>query len=712
MDEPSDGEGTIFISIERTKSSDGKTRKTKPIKIDLTKGDSSQEDSLDKTLTNLRKQETPKKSLKRKREETHEQRSDDSISIQSFESSQGSERSGSYESGEEDSFIADGEHYGSDEEDPFVTEISYSCSHDDMAMSSSGDEYEPETKSSKTKIKNSKPRHSKRLQPAPKKKRFKPLLSSSSSSQGIEDEPDEEMGDESLLPLDNGPDFMKEMVKIGLHIKLLSNVYLGNVSKKANVFLPWYKATIELPDGQTETHEGWFKTGKQEICVFASGGLHHIWEKNVRHVNGIFFGEKIKIIRAHWIQKHPYQDTHETTLEEDFSGENQKNLHSEYYYDLFFQQYFLPQLKEKVKNSAGTLKDLTIHAFSWWDVCNMCEGTLSGHRKLLGPGVSLSYQIAACNPYTHQYPQTSCVENKRIPAKVERKAWKDLWEKIEYYTELEFERSKDKRKFWTKKYKGLEVCKWFGQAFSEREIRSDGRWMEEKEKSILTFYKEQRPHKAEALDELLEYLREQNWDLSCWYKGPYVDDIQNSWKKHWKQVCIPHFGWEEVHSIEKKKEEGDKRRGRRKLQDRQIVEFEDRKDWNGDCEMCGYKGIEKVSRIFHPKYEVSENFLTLPENEQQEREGSYGFTYETPIDHLPSHLQKKRLQSLCVGSECVKFLLLQKSDIDEWRERHPYKETDSKTYAQATRMDEEDVLFNIEKEFKPKKKKSKRTRSS
>lgn len=714
MDPPDEGKkGSLFsYNFQKRKTS------TPPI-INLISPDDSQEDSLDQILLNL--QPTSNNSLKRKREKNNWRQLYDSHSLHSVESSQdsdsqGSAKSSSYESESENSFVADG-HYGSDEEDPYGTEDSRSYSNDDGSTSSSNEQYQPAKKYLKkedqTRTATSRPRRSKRDLTPSKKKRSKSHHSSSSSSigQDSEREPEEDLEEDALFSLEKAPDFIQDMVKIGLHVKLLSNVYLGNVREKANIFLPWYKANIELLDGQVETHEGWFKTDKAEICVFASGGLHHIWEKNVRHVNGIFFGgEKIKIIRAHWIQKHLYKNMRETTREEDFSEEKQRDLHSEYYYDLFFREYFILQLQEKAKNCAGTLKDLTIHAFSWWEVCNMCEGTLSNHKDLLGPEVSLSYKILACKPYNIQYPPASCVENNIIQHKEENKAWRDLWGKINYYTEKKFENSKEKRKFWTETYEGLEVCKWFGQAFSEREIGLDGRRTKAKEGSILTFYEEQQPQKIKILHKLLSYLRDKNWDLSCWYKGPrFVDKVQPKWKKHWKQVCVPHFGWEEVHYVGKKKEEGDKRKGRRKLQDRQVIEFEDKKDWNGNCEMCGYEGIENVYRIFHPKYHGSEKFLKLSKEEQREQECSQGFTHETLIAELPLHLQKKRLQSLCVGSECVKVLSFKKSDIDEWRENKNDEVTASKTHEQAKRLQQNDRLDQAEKGLRKKNEQPKRT---
>lgn len=681
---------------------------------------SSQEDSLDALLRNM---PSKKASQKRKRDAREESSSNDSRTTQSMDLD---EESGSLltedasDSGTEGSFVVDG-HYGSDEEDlsgeGYYSENFYTS--DDEVTSSSSEDYEPSPKRRKkgkeTPLSTSS-RHSKRLLAPKKKKRSAFLPSLPSHLQQNDTEMEETLEDDSIPSLNNPSDSLNEMVDIGLQVKLLSSVYLGNVTEKANIFLPRYTVEIEKPNGKIKTIEDWFKTAKGEICVFASGGLHYIWEKNVRHVHEIFFKKQVKIIRAHWIQKHIEGKTGQA-LEEDFTEKKQKELHSEFYYDFFFREYFIPYLKQQIEEIGGTLKSLKIDAFSWWDVCNKCEKKLSGHHDLLEPlgnNVSLSYNIAARKPYKKNYPLLSFVEHKRIPSPTEQKAWDALWASIATYTAKSFNKTFDNRKeikkFWTKTHEGLEVCKWLGQAFSEREIDLEGKATSGKKRSMLSFYKEKQPKHVKALGKLLSYLQEKNWDLSCWYKGPrFPDNVQQKWKRHWKQVCVPHFGWEEVHSIEKKKEENDKRKGRRPRSERQDYDFED-KTWEGDCEMCGYEGIENVYRIFHPKLHGSKKFLNLSQKEQKKREWSEGHTYETPIDQLSPPLQKKRRHSLCVGSECVKILTQQKSDIEYWKERKDEEETDALTIDQAERLAAYDALDVAEKGLKRERKKRKTTR--
>lgn len=690
---------TKLISLQKTK-------RNKPILIDLVSTDSSQEDPFDQILLNSPTKDLPRSRLKRKREESEEIIYSETLAPQSSASSQEPDSLSTSqvdESSEENSFLAEGEHYGTDEEEGVFPDESSSNGYE--SASSSNDEYEPspkhfkKDKSIETKLAH--PRYEQEIASSPKKKRS-PLP----VKQKIKHEVEEDSWDEAVPLIKNPTSKLSKMIDLGMRLKLLSNVYLGNTNAKANVFLPRYKVEIRKPNGKTKILEDWFKTKKDEICVFASGGLHYIWEKNIRHVNEIFFGERVKIIRAHWIQKHIYKN--KPALEEDFSGEKQKDLHSELYYDLFFRKYFMPHLNKQVKKCSGTLKKLTIDAFSWWEVCNECEKKLSSHQELLGEDVSLSYKIAAHKPYKKDYPLTSLVENRRIAGKHEEKALGALWGCISKYTKKSFKQKK-KRKFWTKTHEGLEVCKWFGQAFAEREIALDGRETLGKEGAMLSFYKKKQPKKVKALKTLLSYLYNENWDLSCWYKGPFPYPIQYNWKKHWKQVCVPHFGWEDVHSIEKKKEKNDKRRGRRPAHERQTPKFDDKKDWKGNCEMCGKEGIENVFRIFHPKLHGSKKFLNFTPAEQKQRESSLRhITHKTPLAELAKPLQKKRLQSLCVGSECVKYLTLKKKAIEEWRECKGDEEIDSKTREQAKRLRENDLLDEAEKGFRQSKKRKKK----
>jgi len=101
----------------------------------------------------------------------------------------------------------------------------------------------------------------------------------------------------------------EKIIVMGTQLKLLANVYLRNLDEMANVFFPYYTLTIQGDSGEEEISD-YFRApapkGKEEpqgkICVFASGGLHNAWEKTVARIQEIFFGDKVKVIRASWIQ--------------------------------------------------------------------------------------------------------------------------------------------------------------------------------------------------------------------------------------------------------------------------------------------------------------------------------------------------------------------------------------------------------------------------
>jgi len=142
-------------------------------------------------------------------------------------------------------------------------------------------------------------------------------------------------------------------------------------------------------------------------------------------------------------------------LEEEFRGK-ENELHSEYYYNLFFEHFFTPWLKKRYP----TAKNLKIMAYSWWEVCNGCERFLTNHQNFLPQEVVLSYQIAATRPYHHAYPKNSVVRQFRVPSTYEKKAWRGIWGNVTKYVAEDFKSPKDKKRFWTRTKDGLELCKW------------------------------------------------------------------------------------------------------------------------------------------------------------------------------------------------------------------------------------------------------------
>lgn len=485
------------------------------------------------------------------------------------------------------------------------------------------------------------------------------------------------------------PDFPKAVVHMGTQIKLLANVYLKNLDATANIFLPYY--ILKNSDGLL-TKQDFFRTPKDQICVFASGGLHNIWEKTVSSVQEIFFGNKVKIIRASWMQKHLFKDKGiEKNLEEEFR-ERESELHSEFYYDLFFKHFFLPALPshKEEKNSGGFL---SIHAFSWWDVCTGCEEYLASHRPLLlPPGLTLSYKIAASRRYHHTYPSGSILEEARVSLNEERGAWNKIWSKVSEYAQNSFESIERKEHFWTSTREGLEICKWLGQAFVENTVTLKERKSKPSKKGdILRFYREMTGEETQLLEDLLSYLREKNWELSCWYRQPYPDTVQPIWKRYWRQLVIPHFGWEDVEDM--KLEEGG----------------------TDYCQMCGNEDLHQVFWVFHPKFRVSESFLSFPKEQQTLREKECGYTLDTPIDELPPVLQKKRKQWLQVGSECVQVLGLSREDLETWREKHLDKEHKAKWEERDKREEDNEALDKaadreLEKKNRQKEKSTKKKR--
>lgn len=486
-----------------------------------------------------------------------------------------------------------------------------------------------------------------------------------------ESDSEEEGQEEAQL----APDSMNLLIEKGFQIKLLANVYLRRLHEAANIFLPYYTTTYH---NGAQRKQDYFRTPKGEICVFASGGLQNTWEKTVAKVHGIFFGgEKIKIIRASWIEKYFYKKFNkQRNLEEEYRG-RENELHSELYYDIFFRNFFVSELEE----NGITPETLIVQAFTWWEVCNSCDGLLEKQKNIpFLQNVRLDYQVAANRRYVHSYPESSSITGYKAQSR-ERPVWEQIWRKVTSYVQKPFlnPKAREKQRFWSKTEEGLEVCKWMGQAFEENIVTLDAKTVKATPKGdILKFYRQMSDQDTQGLKGLLDYLKKVNWDLSCWYKGIYPDLIQLKWKKYWRQVVVPHFNWEIV----------------------EVIQDDER---TSHCQMCGNTDVVYIYWVYHPKFKVSDRFLNLSEEEQQQREIKMGFTLETPFKDLPTVLQKKRKDSLLVGSECVKVLGFTRNEIKEWERKKLAEKSDDKWKDQIAVRDSYDLLDKIEKNLKGKK---------
>ncbi len=512
-----------------------------------------------------------------------------------------------------------------------------------------------------------------------------PSLSSGSFTPKDDSDDEELFSEKTALFLEKFKKFPEPVIKVGTILKLLANVYLGRLDETANIFVPRWKLDLVTPEGEIKEDSDFFYTPKKELCIFASGGLQNVWEKNVAHIYHLFFNKEVKIIRSRWLQNHLFRDKGiRKDFEEEFR-ERETKLHSEFYYDLFFQHFFLPNLPDILKRYKDVqLVGLTVYAFSWWDVCNGCDEILTKHQLLLNklnPPAKIQYKIAATRRYKHHYPQGSVVEGARILDFYETKAWELIWGKVSEYVNKSFPSEDEKDTFWTKTKDGLELCKWLGQTFAENVVGPDGRKaIALKRGDILRHYQEITEEDTEGLESLLTYLREKNWELSCWYRHHFPDIIQKKWKKHWHQLVIPHFGWEVVQDFHNESSD--------------------------DCEMCGYKGIFNTTWIFNSKYRVSKKFLDFSEDEQRLRE-PLGEGINIPFDELPPVLQQKRKQSLCVGSECVQVLCCTREDIEKWRIDNPDEDIEARWHEMDERMTNDELLEKAEKELKKRQKEKK-----
>lgn len=439
----------------------------------------------------------------------------------------------------------------------------------------------------------------------------------------LKDESDDEETPEYLGEQSYKSTGTSNIVNYGIQLKLLANTYLKNMDQMANVFVPFVKLDFKALNGSIKSQYSFFKTDKGEICVFVSGGVHNIWEKNVGYVNKKFFGNNLKIIRERWIKKHiPGKN-----IAKDFK-DKEDELHSEFYYDLFFEHFFVPQLvkiKEGKERKGYNFEGITIKCFSWWAVCNGCEGILSRHgnllvsKNVLSGTEKLSYQIIARRRYQHCYPPHSAIQKTFYMGgkgeELERKAWHKIWQKITEYDRKKFPTEEEKELFWTTSKEGLEVCKWIGQAFKENEYRLDGQESRLGRKGdILKYYKEKVDIQGEDLErfgKFLQYLKEKNWDLSCWYCSPYPSGgqtpggkpIEERWKKYWRQMIMPHYNWQDVEDV--KGEKKDKR------ENYHEVDGSEGDGEQEDCQMCGYEDLQNYHFVFHEKFNVSDKYELL-----------------------------------------------------------------------------------------------------
>ncbi|MBM3633139.1 MAG: hypothetical protein FJX03_05500 [Alphaproteobacteria bacterium] len=438
------------------------------------------------------------------------------------------------------------------------------------------------------------------------------------------------------------------LISFGTTLKLLANVYLGNLDERANIFLPQYVLDLKQDDGSVQKGPPEFFKIKDKICVFASGGTHNAWEKTVAKVYEIFFGQKVKIVRVEWIYKHLLKKNGESAKRfyEKLRGK-EKTLHSEFYYDLVFRNFILPRLMEQHPNK---IKNLTINAFSWWEICDECHSRfLEKHQRLCRQnGIRLVFNVVAREQYKHNYPASGLITTSQVQEPKDKQFWKEIWQQLRVYVIKYPDNNGEKEAFWTNSPEGLELCKWIGQAFVENKRKlAEQTGSAQIQGDIRGFYEATDEVGRKNFDELINYLREHNWELSCWYyPSHFADSIQGKWKTHSKQVVIPHFNWEHLRTI---------------------------RDATGQCQMCGYDGLHNIYQVYHPKHGTSKKIAAFEAEEAKkaEKDVAYKVADNTPFNKIPKSQQEKMKRSLFVGSECLKFMQVEKTEIDEWRVKNP-----------------------------------------
>lgn len=426
--------------------------------------------------------------------------------------------------------------------------------------------------------------------------------------------------------------FPEKVIRIGTQAKLLANVYLQNMDHTANIFVPWHR--ISFTDGTLR--EDFFRTENGKICIFVSGGLKYGgWEKTVAHVFWFFFRERVKIIRAHWMLKNLPQNDLEgisavNKLTNDYE-DREHELHSELYYDLYLRHFFLKDPRNR------NIASLNINAFSWWDLCDGCHHILGKHKDLV-PAGHISYNIASYRRYKHTYPSNEFLSWRQVPSTVETQVWGQIQSKSLEYARKTFDDNEAKEKFWSNSVEGLEICKWLGQAFEQNAVTDEDKPAKNKKKGdVLKFYREMNEDDRKILKNLIEFLKQVNWDLSCWFKHHYVHKLQTNWRRHWRHMVMPHLNW---------------KLGR-------VISVS-----NEQCQMCGHKGLAEHHEIFHPKHQVSAKFLQLSPEEQNEEEPIEDTTKKN--EKIPVSVELKRKRSIWVGSECVRVVQMTKKEHDEW----------------------------------------------
>lgn len=449
------------------------------------------------------------------------------------------------------------------------------------------------------------------------------------------------------------PIHLNDLIERGTQVKLMANVYLRDLCQRANVFIPTYEIEFAGP-GQASQRD-FFRTARKQVCVFVSGGLQNAWEKTVAWAFKKFFGLNIKIIRASWIQKHLYKDKEKSVrLEDQYKG-REDELHSELYFDYFFRNFF------DFSGLIGKAGTFTIRAFSWWDVCDACFSRLTALREVLPEGFSLRYEIVSHRHYSHNHQPSPEFRESRAYQIPEQQSWDTIWQKVMLLARAFSTNMERKKEYWTKTKDGLEICKWLAQAFAQqnvkRKIASKG--------EVSKYFQGISEVDSGAFWAFMEYLREENWDLSCWYKDIPYNVIQRAWDSQWSRVVMPHFNWS------------------------CIFHWEDT-GLRGECDMCGKEGLRHTYWVYHPKYRVGK--ARLSEATLIFREASPDFNPTGFFDLHPEEW-KRRKRSLVVGGECLKKLETDKETIDEWRGSEAYCN-------QRRRIDEDRALEEAERALK------------
>jgi hypothetical protein len=469
------------------------------------------------------------------------------------------------------------------------------------------------------------------------------------------------------------PAEFSHVINPGTMLKFLTNAYKGSLKENSNIFLPRYTIQYMGPDGQMITEQDYFRTPKGQLVVFASGGSANMWEKTVAKVYHLFTGVGVKVIRAHWLQKHlKRRNVHEFCIE-DYEG-RETDLHSELYYDLFFRHIFNEQLSSNTRQ----INRLVVDAFSWWEVCDTCEKHFVSHQDVCRQwGIQNFFcRVAAAKRYPHSY-EDSVIQRFDIPGNDEEEVWRAIWLKLIEFTNLHSYDAEARHHFWTKTAEGLELCKWIGQAFVENPYALDDRKVDPDERGDLLKYFSK--FEADAIEEnqqaditrfqqLILDLSDMNWDLSCWFKGRYIATTQFNWKKYSSQQVMPHFGW---------------------------IELDNYRDETGSsqCQMCGQKNLVDIYLVYHPKYKVSAKLLT---EEEAEQENSDVDVYTVGSDDEAIHvLPGQRRRALEVGSECVQLMGMDKTTIKEWRTKNPLEVTEFIQEEKSTMLGHYDELDRV-----------------